>query len=259
MVTQAELEAAIQGKVGDIHTLFVSDVSGGCGQAYDVVIVSQRFSGMPTLKRHRLVNDCLKDEIAAMHAFSQKTYTPEQFLELRHKYTAESSDSAPAPSLAAPPAARGAGAHGRSDSAVSVPELTLTPDPDPARRRGNASPDAHNASSHSGSSAASPIQGPRVHTPFVNNTSISRLHYTRIATPEFWLRLKQSLENEFLNSDEADMESPDAAGASMRRTPGESEVQRLFEDFFLSQKHHLSANDVARVRDATGMLGMAGA
>lgn len=35
-------------------------------------------------------------------------------------------------------------------------------------------------------------------------------------------------------------------------------MERIFEDFFLSQKHHLTASDVARVRDATGMFGMAG-
>jgi len=34
-----------------------------------------RFS-LPTLKRHRLVNEFLKEQIAELHAFSQKTFTP---------------------------------------------------------------------------------------------------------------------------------------------------------------------------------------
>jgi stress-induced morphogen len=32
-----------------------------------------------TLARHRLVNSALKDEIARLHAFSQKSYTPEEW------------------------------------------------------------------------------------------------------------------------------------------------------------------------------------
>ena len=32
-----------------------------------------------TLARHRLVNTALKDEIARLHAFSQKSYTPEEW------------------------------------------------------------------------------------------------------------------------------------------------------------------------------------
>ena len=43
-----------------------------------------------------------------------------------------------------------------------------------------------------------------------------------------------------------------------RRPRGEPEAELLFEDFLLSQKQYLSASDVARIRDETGMLGMAG-
>ncbi|KDN37586.1 bola-like protein [Tilletiaria anomala UBC 951] len=79
MVTSKELEDAIRAKIQGVSAAVVSDVSGGCGQAYDVVIVSEAFEGLTTLKRHRLVNESLKDEIAQMHAFSQKTYTPKQY------------------------------------------------------------------------------------------------------------------------------------------------------------------------------------
>ena len=44
----------------------------------------------------------------------------------------------------------------------------------------------------------------------------------------------------------------------LARQPGESEVQRLWEDFFLSQKRHLSSSEIARVRDQTGIFGLAG-
>ncbi|WFD40593.1 uncharacterized protein MJAP1_003581 [Malassezia japonica] len=235
MVTQAELEAAIHAKVGDISTLYVSDVSGGCGQAYDVVLVSDQFEGLPTLKRHRLVNERLKDEIAAMHAFSQKTYTTKQFSELRSKYA----DQTPS---AVPTQAAG----------VAVPELTLTPDTESGRLLSA-------AQSANASPANVPIGTSRVSSP--TNTGISRLHYTRISSVEFWLALRKELEEQFLHADTMDLDSPTgtASPRSQRRPPGEAEVERLFEDFFLSQKHHLTANDVARIRDATGMLGMAGA
>jgi stress-induced morphogen len=49
----------------------VVDNSGGCGQMFEVVIVSSLFKDKRTLARHRLVNDTLKDEISKVHAFSQ--------------------------------------------------------------------------------------------------------------------------------------------------------------------------------------------
>jgi stress-induced morphogen len=55
--------------VSDIQE--VVDNSGGCGQMFEVVIVSPLFKDKRTLARHRLVNDTLKDEISKVHAFSQ--------------------------------------------------------------------------------------------------------------------------------------------------------------------------------------------
>ncbi|WPK24678.1 hypothetical protein PUMCH_001960 [Australozyma saopauloensis] len=57
----------------------VEDMSGGCGQAFAVVIVSSKFKGKNKLMRHRLVNTALKEEIAAIHAFTQKGFTPEEW------------------------------------------------------------------------------------------------------------------------------------------------------------------------------------
>lgn len=55
-------------------------MSGGCGQAFAVVIVSARFEGKNKLMRHRLVNTALKDEIASIHAFTQKGFTPDEWV-----------------------------------------------------------------------------------------------------------------------------------------------------------------------------------
>lgn len=57
----------------------VEDMSGGCGQAFAVVIVSAKFQGKNKLMRHRLVNTALKEEIAAIHAFTQKGFTPDEW------------------------------------------------------------------------------------------------------------------------------------------------------------------------------------
>lgn len=57
----------------------VEDMSGGCGQAFAVIIVSPLFAGKNKLARHRLVNSALKEEIASIHAFTQKGFTPEEW------------------------------------------------------------------------------------------------------------------------------------------------------------------------------------
>ena len=57
----------------------VEDMSGGCGQAFAVVIVSPLFAGKNKLMRHRPVNSALEEEIAAIHAFTQKGFTPEEW------------------------------------------------------------------------------------------------------------------------------------------------------------------------------------
>lgn len=52
---------------------------GGCGQAFQAVIVSAQFANKNMLARHRLVNSVLKEEIAAIHAWTPKCLTPEQW------------------------------------------------------------------------------------------------------------------------------------------------------------------------------------
>ena len=63
---------------------FFSDQSpakptGGCGQSFTSLIVSPQFAGLNSLKRHRAVNAALKQEIAAIHAWSAKCQTPEEW------------------------------------------------------------------------------------------------------------------------------------------------------------------------------------
>ncbi|PWN40928.1 bola-like protein [Ceraceosorus guamensis] len=259
MVSQAELEAAIRAKVDGVTALVVSDVSGGCGQAYDVIIVSPIFEGLATLKRHRLVNDLLKDQIAELHAFSQKTFTPKQYEEQGAKAVTVPADvpstaQAPAPSSTLQglsPAASGKKSHHRSTSSISVPELTLTTDHDDLV-----------GGPQSGSRPLTPgHQGPS-HGPLqdsqgrmTSSASISNLHLARISSVEFWDGLRAFLEGQFLGPQgEAGSASPNTNG----RTKGEAEMSRIFEDVLSSQRSYLTASDIAKIRDGTGMTGQGG-
>jgi hypothetical protein len=49
------------------------------------VIVSPQFEKKTALARNRLVNSALKIEIAAIHAWSSKCYTPDQWEKLRQE------------------------------------------------------------------------------------------------------------------------------------------------------------------------------
>lgn len=52
---------------------------GGCGQSFEAKIVSHLFVKKTTLARHRLVNAALKTEIAAIHAWTPRCFTPEEW------------------------------------------------------------------------------------------------------------------------------------------------------------------------------------
>ncbi|GAN11465.1 conserved hypothetical protein [Mucor ambiguus] len=77
-VTADALKAVIIEKLGAQH-IEVEDLSAGCGQMFEVVIVSPVFEGKRLLARHKLVNEALKEEISKVHAFTQKSYTPEEW------------------------------------------------------------------------------------------------------------------------------------------------------------------------------------
>ncbi|KAI0921936.1 hypothetical protein AcW1_004218 [Taiwanofungus camphoratus] len=56
--------------------LQVQDVSGGCGTFYQIIISSEAFKGVPTVKQHRMVNETLKTEIEGIHGLQLKTSVP---------------------------------------------------------------------------------------------------------------------------------------------------------------------------------------
>jgi len=61
-----------------------TDISGGqptCDGNYklDLIVVTDKFEGVPLLKRHRMVNDVLVEEMKLIHALTMKTWTPAQY------------------------------------------------------------------------------------------------------------------------------------------------------------------------------------
>lgn len=78
MPTPEEFKKTLQSHL-DVDFVDVSDTSGGCGQAFEVTVVSKLFEGKNKLMRHRLVNAALKSQIAAVHAFTQHNFSPSEW------------------------------------------------------------------------------------------------------------------------------------------------------------------------------------
>lgn len=81
-VEATTLETAIKDRLDATH-VNLQDQSGGCGQMFEAIIVSPHFKGKTTLMRHRLVNNALKEEIAKVHAWTQKCYTEDEWEKLK--------------------------------------------------------------------------------------------------------------------------------------------------------------------------------
>ncbi|KAK3376690.1 bola protein [Lasiosphaeria ovina] len=77
-ITESSLKDALTERLKATY-VEVADMSGGCGQSFTSLIVSAEFAGKNSLKRHRLVNSALKDEIAQIHAWSAKCQTPDEY------------------------------------------------------------------------------------------------------------------------------------------------------------------------------------
>ena len=49
------------------------------GAKLEVVVVSEKFVGVPLIKRHRMVNAAVGDYMNEIHALTIKAWTPEQY------------------------------------------------------------------------------------------------------------------------------------------------------------------------------------
>jgi len=77
-LTDIQMKEILQQRI-KTEEVIVEDQSGGCGAKFSAIIISKDFEGKSLLERHRMVNDAIKDEMKDIHAFSMKTWTPEQW------------------------------------------------------------------------------------------------------------------------------------------------------------------------------------
>ncbi|XP_019875160.1 bolA-like protein DDB_G0274169 isoform X2 [Aethina tumida] len=65
-----------------INESYMHNVPKGSETHFKVVVVSEKFNNLPLIKRHRLVNDVLKEELQnGVHALSILAKTPDQWNE----------------------------------------------------------------------------------------------------------------------------------------------------------------------------------
>ncbi|XP_026321756.1 bolA-like protein DDB_G0274169 [Hyposmocoma kahamanoa] len=78
---RSKLQTALDTKHLDvINESFMHNVPKSAETHFKVVVVSDKFEGLPLIKRHRLVNDILKKELqAGVHALSIVAKTPQQW------------------------------------------------------------------------------------------------------------------------------------------------------------------------------------
>lgn len=80
-----EVKARIEEKLPGSEA-YVNEFSGGTDH-YEVLVVSDEFEGLMSLKRHRKVMDLFQTEIKTgeVHALSIKAFTKEQWKEKKHE------------------------------------------------------------------------------------------------------------------------------------------------------------------------------
>lgn len=57
------------------------NVAPGSESHFKVTLVSDQFDGLMLIKRHRAVNEALKQELEAIHALALHTMTPQEWFE----------------------------------------------------------------------------------------------------------------------------------------------------------------------------------
>lgn len=90
MTENNTLESVIQQKLGQFEPQFLEvvneshmhNVPAGSESHFKVTVVSSTFEGERLLNRHRMVNDCLREELeGSLHALALHTLTPDEWFE----------------------------------------------------------------------------------------------------------------------------------------------------------------------------------
>ncbi|KAK3586691.1 hypothetical protein CHS0354_039161 [Potamilus streckersoni] len=89
MATQMPVEQTIRQKLQEtfqpkflevINESYMHNVPKGSETHFKVVVVSEKFDSQPLIKRHRMVNEVLKEELSlGVHALSIIAKTPQQW------------------------------------------------------------------------------------------------------------------------------------------------------------------------------------
>jgi BolA protein len=81
MSVQRDIEGKLRASLAPSHLQVINEshmhsVPPGSESHFKVVIVSERFAGLPRIRRHQAVNEVLRDELQArIHALSLRTLT----------------------------------------------------------------------------------------------------------------------------------------------------------------------------------------
>ncbi|XP_030027974.1 bolA-like protein DDB_G0274169 isoform X2 [Manduca sexta] len=80
-IIRNKLQTGLEAKHLDvINESYMHNVPKGAETHFKVVVVSDKFDGLTLIKRHRLVNDILKEELkSGVHALSIEAKTPAQW------------------------------------------------------------------------------------------------------------------------------------------------------------------------------------
>lgn len=84
MSMQTTIEQKLQNEFGALvlrvdNESHMHNVAPGSESHFKVTIVSDRFREQMLIKRHRLVNEALRQELSRIHALAIHTYTPEEW------------------------------------------------------------------------------------------------------------------------------------------------------------------------------------
>ncbi|SCU88253.1 LANO_0D01552g1_1 [Lachancea nothofagi CBS 11611] len=82
MLSEQKIRDKLSVAIPNVHNVIITDTSNGCGQSFDVIVVSDTFQGKNKIQRCRLVNTALKEEVAQIHAFGCKCFTLEEWSKL---------------------------------------------------------------------------------------------------------------------------------------------------------------------------------
>lgn len=86
MTMQSTITNKIQDSMQPLHLeveneSYMHNVPEGSESHFKILVVSEQFDGQMLIKRHRLINQILSDELKQIHAMALHTMTPDEWAE----------------------------------------------------------------------------------------------------------------------------------------------------------------------------------